>query len=219
LGECHRQLTSKNGINLIRKNSNQQWYSKWGQVIGTQSLVPIIKVTALHGTGTQGLGNEPLMSPGIHQVHLNITGTTRHNNVDTNVSLVASAMINALVMNVNIHAGSQVIDLASPPGELSGGATIDNFNVFLIPGYIDSTDSIVTVVNNGNVNLKIKTVDMNINSDSSSYAINVSDSVDVIVHSDQALYFVLDGHNTVIDPNKLQLQSNGKAYFFIRNSK
>jgi hypothetical protein len=37
LGECHRQLTSKNGINLIRKNSNQQWYSKWGQVRVTVS--------------------------------------------------------------------------------------------------------------------------------------------------------------------------------------
>jgi hypothetical protein len=47
LGECHRQLTSKNGINLIRKNSNQQWYSKWGQVKTDKQTSPRLSATPL----------------------------------------------------------------------------------------------------------------------------------------------------------------------------
>jgi hypothetical protein len=187
--------------------------------LGTQSLVPIIKLTALHGTGAQGFGSEPLMSQGVHQVHINISGTTKHNNTDTNTSLTAAATINALLMDLNVHSALKVIDFTNPATAL--GAAIDNYNVSMIYGYAtnDSTDSVVTIVNTGNVTLNVKHLSIDMGGggilDSATSSINVSDSSSFNVLKNVFLYFVVDGNNTVCNPDKLQMQSNGKAYFFI----
>jgi hypothetical protein len=184
--------------------------------LGTQSLVPIIKLTALHGTGAQGLGSEPLMTAGIHQVNLIVTGKTRHNTIDTNISLIADATINALIMDIDIHTTLKTIDFSKPQITVAGNRRFDNFAVVGMLGYLanDSTDSIVTIINKGNVDLKIKTEDVNNTTDSSSCSIGVNDSASIILPSSKQLMFRLDGNNTVCDPNKLQLQSNGKVYFF-----
>jgi hypothetical protein len=188
---------------------------------GTQALVPIIKLTAIHGTGAQGLGSAPLMSPGIHQVQINVTGTTRHNYTDTNTSLIATVNINALVMDLDIHTSLTTIDLTDKSIVVSGSIQFDGFIFGNITGYSDSTDSVATIINRGNVILKIKTAESQCiscgYSDSSSCLINVSDSATFIVRSGTQLTFCLDGNNTVCDPRKLQLLSNGKAYFFIEN--
>jgi hypothetical protein len=184
--------------------------------LGTQSLVPIIKLTALHGTGAQGLGSEPLMSPGIHQVHINVSGTTKRNNIDTTVSLIATANINALVMDLDVHSTVKTIDLFNPPFNYAP-FRFDGFDVGIVYGFPDSTDSIITIINKGNVGLKIKTEDINNTSDSSSCSINVNDSANFIVGLGVYRVFRLDGNNTVCDPTKLSLRSDGRAYIFIIN--
>jgi hypothetical protein len=185
--------------------------------LGTQSLVPIIKLTALHGTGAQGLGTEPLMSPGIHQVNINVSGTTKLNNTDTTVSLVATVKINALVMDVNVHTTLTAIGL-SDTGTTLGGYTYDGFIASNIPMYEDSTDTIITIVNTGNVNLKIKSEGLNMSYDSSSCIINVGDSANFIFQPGYGQIIRFDGNNTVSDPTKLPLQSDGKSYLIIENT-
>jgi hypothetical protein len=193
--------------------------------LGTQSLVPIIKLIAVHGTGAQGLGSEPLMSPGIHQVHLNISGTTKRDNIDTTVSLIATININALVMNLDIHTMAKDIDLYNMP-LISGAWRFDNFIISTILGDTTSgnTDSIVTIINTGNIYLKVKTIATSSYDgsfiDSTSRLIGSDNSANFIIPVDSNLWgtyltFCIDGDNTVCDPNKLQLQSNGKAYFII----
>jgi hypothetical protein len=182
--------------------------------LGTQSLVPIIKLTALHGTGPQGLGSEPLMSPGIHQVQINVSGTTKQNNIDTTVSLIATAKINALVMDIDLHTELTTIDLTNPPVGYSD-YQFDGFDVNYIREFIDSTDSIVTIVNKGNINIRLKSELVSNRSDSSSLIINVSDSANFIVRNGDEIIFRLDGNNTVCDPRKLPLQIDGKTYFVV----
>jgi hypothetical protein len=191
--------------------------------LGTQALVPIIKLTAIHGTGAQGLGSEPLMSQGVHQVHINITGATKHNNIDTNTSLTAAATINALIMDVDIHTITKTIDLSSKPTSSPFALfRFDGFYVSNMPGYVtnDTTDSIATITNKGNVNLIIKTISLVYGTsdsivDSASYTIGINDSANFTLPRDISLLFSIDGNNTVCDPNKMQLQTNGKSYFYM----
>lgn len=187
--------------------------------LGTQALVPIIKLTAVHGTGAQGLGSEPLMSPGIHQVHINITGKTKHNNIDTNTALIATANVNALIMDIAMHTDITNIDLGGYT-QITGGIRLDGYYVVSMPNYFthDSADSVIHIINTGNININVISFSFASGdslSDSSSCLINVSDSASFIIHSLRYLVIQLSSNNTIGDSNKFLLQSNGKVYFLI----
>jgi hypothetical protein len=187
--------------------------------LGTQSMVPIVKLTAVHGIGAQGLGNAPLMSPGIHQVQINVTGTTKHNNTDTNTSLIVTAQVNALIMDIDMHTDKMNIDVGGYTST-SGGIRLDGYYIVSLPLYFtqDSADSIIHIINTGNVILNIKSFgfygDGSL-ADSSSYLLNISDSTIFIKPPNEYLAFQLNSNNTIGDPNRFQPQSNGKAYFLI----
>jgi hypothetical protein len=184
--------------------------------LGTQSLVPIIKLTAIHGTGAQGLGSEPLMSPGIHQVHINVTGTTKHNDFDTSTSLTATATVNALVMDIDVHTMDSVINLSVPISFWT--LSFDRYNVTIDGFFKSTTDTVITITNKGNVDIRVKAElydGASILDSLSSCLIGIGDSSKFrcIIPSGNWFIFRLDGNNTVCNPNKLQLQSNGCAYF------
>jgi hypothetical protein len=190
--------------------------------IGTQSLVPIIKLTALHGIGAQGLGSEPIMPPGLHQVMIKLKGKTKHNGIDTTASLAVTATVNVLVMDVKMHSCFKEIDLANYSGGIIGTVQFDGYDVINIRGYyIDKNpnDTSVTIMNTGNVTITVKKIDISMQDgrlmDSTSYSINYNDSAEFIIRPNLYVHFRIDGGNTVCDQTKLRLQDDGRAYFFI----
>jgi hypothetical protein len=182
--------------------------------LGTQALVPIIKLTAIHGIGAQGIGNAPIMSKGIHQVHLSITGLTKQKNIDTSTSLTATLTVNAFVMDFDIHSAAQTIDLINISGFANGLIFDKNYMLSMVKS-ITVPDSIFTIVNTGNVAIKIKAEKIE-GSDSSSCVVNVNDSARF--NANYQKLFRFDGNNTVSDPVKLPKHSDGNAYLLFGRS-
>jgi hypothetical protein len=193
---------------------------------GDVGMLPVVKVSAIHGTALDGYGFRPLMPRGKNSGKLLVTGKTKtRNGADTSVALVADLTLNTLVMDIVLKCGQTTIPLVEP---LAGmGYIFDNFVVSLMRGYgSDISGDSVSIINTGNVPVALKIEyfsysDVNAK-DSFMFSLDTLQKAVVPRTIYDSKYKIetlpvvcLDGHNTVTDQDRLPLQANGKSYFFI----
>jgi hypothetical protein len=176
---------------------------------GDQSIMPIIKLTAIHGVGVQGIGSAAIMSPGLHEVELRIQGKTKwHNNVDTTAKLLALSRVNALVMDVRIHSRLELY-FSNPSGRVDSWH-MDNYNLASVNLYSTGlNDSMLAVVNTGNVDITVETDIAGVK------AIAANDSANFIIKQNVFTGFRIRSNNTVCDPLKMQMREDGNVYFIM----
>lgn len=193
---------------------------------GDVGMLPVVKVSAIHGTALDGYGFRPLMPRGKNSGKLLVTGKTKtRNGADTSVALVADLTLNTLVMDIVLKCGQTTLSLVET---LAGmGYIFDNFVVSLMRGYgSDISGDSVSIINTGNVPLALKIEyfsysDVNAK-DSFMFSLDTLQKAVVPRTIYDSKYKIetlpivcLDGHNTVTDQDRLPLQANGKSYFFI----
>jgi len=86
---------------------------------GGGAIIPIVRVSAVHGRAVDGVGLAPLLPKGLNNGMITIRGTTMGTNGAEVVELVAAVTVNARVMDIELWSGTQAIDLTSPQGSIS----------------------------------------------------------------------------------------------------
>ena len=118
-------------------------------VIGKQSIVPILSISVLHGTALQGVGYVPLLPMGDNESTLTVSGTTTDQTGGAvAVSVSATLKVFALVMAFQVSDADGVIDL-------SKGTSADSSYTFL-----DSIDPPAAISNIGNVDISVMQTDV-----------------------------------------------------------
>jgi hypothetical protein len=187
-------------------------------------MLPVVKVSAIHGTALDGYGFRPLMPKGINSGKLLVTGRTKTSaGKDTVVALTADLAVNALVMDILVKCGRDTINMAEPCGGTIGNNTFDGYQVVNMRafGYNYYGDSI-SIINTGNVPIILRIQYL------SGYDGTIKDTLHYVIDSTQKItvskgenipnygtypIFCLDGHNTIADHIRLPLEPNGKCYF------
>ena len=184
---------------------------------GERGMLPVIRVTALHGSAIDGPGFRPVMKPGPNNCTLSISGITKTTEgKDTTASMSVMLKVFALVMDLEMRGDSgRVIDLADPNGGGAGTLRLDGYDVLNCRGY-NFSDETYTFINTGNVPVILKSYE-SINStmiSNLSKTLEQGDSVSVDLTPVTFLYFSLNGNNTVVaDYSKLRMSDNGLCYF------
>jgi hypothetical protein len=194
---------------------------------GDVGMLPVVKVSAYHGSALDGIGARPVMPKGENIATLSIEGTTKTvNGIDTVVQLAAGLKLTALVMDIEVRTDSEgIIDLTQLSFSQIGGKSIDGFDVGNMRGYNIVLNNRITIINTGNVAIDIGIYyEENMNSSSSNHPmsnllnkkIQPGDSIQTgLTEQYQSLYFSLDGGNVVAANNrKLRIDDNGLCYFF-----
>ena len=102
------------------------------------TIIPIIRVSALHGVALNGIGYIDLIPMNENRTVISIAGvTTDENGTNIPVSIFAELTINALIMDIELFDGDSIIDLTTPDGSgssnLGGLGFIRNYNYSLVP--------------------------------------------------------------------------------------
>ncbi|WP_157463755.1 hypothetical protein [Deinococcus pimensis] len=113
-------------------------------------IIPIVKVTAVHGASSTGLGTAPLLPMGMNESVVHIEGVTKDgNNNAVPVVLDATVQGDAKLMNVSLTHQGQDVPLNTRQRVLPCadwiGATL----------YLRCDNTEVTFKNTGNVSLKV----------------------------------------------------------------
>jgi hypothetical protein len=186
-------------------------------------VLPVVKISAIHGTALDGYGFRPLMHKGKNTGHLLVSGKTKTSNGnDTSVTLLAELNLNALVMDIVVQCGLDTVNLIQTNGDFCGflgSYPFDGYEVVNMRGFGNSYkgDSI-SITNTGNVSITLRMlyIDEFIGTiiDTLQYTIDTLQKV-VVSRGQSSIrpMFCLDGNNTIADHSRLPLQQNGKCYF------
>ncbi len=181
------------------------------------TIIPIIRVSTLHGTALDGIGYVDLMPMNESRTVISITGTTTdENEVNIPISLFVELIINALVMDVELFDGDSIIDLTTPEGSRSSNLGGLGF----IRAYTYS--SIPKILNTGNIPITASVY----YGDVDKYVLGSIGPNDTLVvnlpdyHGGEKSHGIIeiDGDNTIADNDRLQLGNNGMAYFWLWRS-
>jgi hypothetical protein len=193
---------------------------------GDIGMLPIVKVSALHGTALDGAGYRALMPMGENTATLIIQGKTkRKRGEDTLLTMMVRLRLTALVMDFSLSFGDSMVDMSKPSYGLFNNIMLDNitFNAFFAwggPGYT------MTFRNTGNVPIGIKVFyegeydpNNNLTGSEKTATLNIADSVSfprpfTIDAGGYGAYVRLDGNNTVPKATAL-LHPNGKSYLYV----
>jgi len=174
-------------------------------------VLPIIRVAALHGVAVEGVGAIDLMPMGPNSATVSVSGQSQAldaNSETTEVGFEALMSVEARVMDIELYDGTDVVDLANPSGSSStnlGGLGFERFY------YIGSTAS---MTNTGNVDIEVIFYDFN----------DTPTVVDELLVPDGSIAVPSTAttiglkSNTVTDGARLQLGSDGVAYFRLEQS-
>jgi hypothetical protein len=85
-------------------------------------VLPILDLTAVHGTAASGIGFDDLLPMGANTATLTLRGTTVLANGDsTAVTASVDVAVDALVADLRVLKGATEVDLADPDGTVIGG--------------------------------------------------------------------------------------------------
>ncbi len=183
---------------------------------GDVGMLPVVKVSAYHGSALDGIGSRPVMKRGKNAADLMVEGTTKTNSGnDTTVRMAANLTLTALVMDIEMKGDSgRVIDLAAPNS--GGQGRINGYDVYNIRGYTMNSDfTFVTIKNMGNVLISIEIYEGYDKTFVLSEEIRPDDTLSVELKTTER-YVLLSGGNVVAaDYRKLRMEDNGIAYLQI----
>ncbi|MBN1578194.1 MAG: hypothetical protein JW913_16660 [Chitinispirillaceae bacterium] len=194
-------------------------------------MLPIVKVNAFHGTPLDGVGTRPLLPKGDNECILTVSGHTKTAaGIDTTVELQANLQLDALLMDLAISRSDGEIDLRSQsiplPEEFADlpDAKTNFVNVYSMGC---NTDTILTLLNSGNVPTHIRVFSGKISTVTQRYI--TEKTADTIVpptatlqvllpssSSDNTALIIISGENTVSDESRLPLQDDGNCYLMFR---
>lgn len=182
------------------------------------SFVPVIRLTAVHGTAPSGVGFANLLNPGLNATTVAISGTTKDSaGRAIAVSLNSHMNVNALVMDIRLFDGAAEVDLTHPTNSCLGCAPSDEVvRIF----QLNSTPT--TLRNSGNVPLDV-TIWTSVNGYSfillvppHTLAVGASETFTYPVGQPVALELASGG--TISDHNRLPLARNGHAFVGLTHS-
>jgi hypothetical protein len=182
---------------------------------GDLEVLPVIKISAYHGTALDGPGYRPLMPMGDNKADVMIVGKTQTaSGSDTIVSLTAGLDLKALVMDIDMPQ----ISLDTSSWILNGtfperNNTVSTYNA---PGCS------VVVRNTGNVPIilrayyKLNNDQVYVYFDTATYIIEIDQNLEIPrLNSD--IYFSLDGNNTATNTKRLPPAPNGRCYLYLNH--
>ncbi len=176
-------------------------------------ILPIIKLSAFHGTMLDGAGTRPLMPMGENKVTLEIRGKTKtRKHVDTLLVMKAEMDLNALLLDAEFIASGEAIDLSKSEGYNLGVPELGingNVHFYMIPSCS------LTIKNTGNVNAMIDlyyhTMSYGGFFDTVHYDMSVGEEVTFPMLNGEVTVSI-NGNNTISDPKKFAPFSDGKCY-------
>jgi len=189
-------------------------------------MLPIVKVSAYHGTPMEGVGNRPCLPMGRDSATLVIRGATRTlGGADTAVVLTAQIALTALVMAVDLRLGCTPVDIEGPEAWTGSVRMLPGMGS-VVPNYGTSASGAgvtpgewVLLSNRGNVTIGVAVYywdhSLLCTIGPVTAGLAVGDSVFVRRQSGPDLTFCLDGGHTVCDSRVLQPQSDGRVYFYV----
>ncbi len=167
-------------------------------------VLPIVRVSAVHGLAVSGIGFDDLMSMGTNEADINISGTSE----DGTASLTFNLSVDAKVMDIDLLDGVQEVDLISHSGAVSSTAGGLGF----IRRYMNITDPSIT--NRGNV-----AIDVTYYRDDEEVigeeTLEPGDTMDISMPAGDERCLVELDSKTVCDPDRFLIGNDGKAYFFL----
>lgn len=172
---------------------------------GTNSVLPILKVTILHGVRLEnGIGYVPLQIRGPSSKFISVKGTS-----DSLLTLDLRLDANFQVFDYNIFQNDSLLSTIPVDQVITAGSFSPAYNVY------DST-SVIRIVNIGNVPLNISGYDR-----PSTPAIGDPlrieiDSVYIISRASKYYdYYKVDGGGVVADSKRFNLTPDGSVFFVI----
>jgi hypothetical protein len=181
-------------------------------------LLPIVKVSAVHGTALTGVGYRPLLPMGNDTAVLTIKGTTRTKDGRDSVLVLAAGMaVKALVMDIDVRDANGSLPLASPGGKIRGDFPE---GMTEMPFYSVSGCS-VEIKNTGNVPVTATLWTEHADAGDTTWAETLSATIGpgrttATPRLGGRCVVAVDGNNTVSDQTKLPLLPNGKCYFCLK---
>jgi len=192
-------------------------------------MLPIVKVSAFHGTPMDGVGTRPLLPMGDNTFTLRIQGNSKTaSGNDTVITLDAELNLKAMVMDLEMEssAGPMNYSMATQNFEsvFKGIDGLENEPVYYgLTRCINDND--VIVKNSGNVPLHITVYSSEQASDAQMVSTHLFDSTVAVAGTcqfpfdaaakDQYYLIIASGENTVSDPLKLPLHDNGSFYLVV----
>lgn len=193
-------------------------------------MLPVVKVSAFHGTAYDGVGTRPLLPMGNNTFTLHIEGTSKTaSGADTTIELEAAMNLEAMVMDLDVSGKSGSITTSPFQGNINetfeGVPGVKNERIYSCnTECVD--DSVVAITNTGNVPLHITLYSSSISPGSQRVVatrlfdstIALSDTCKFTFDSDidqQRFLVIASGENTVSNPDKVMLQDNGSFYLVI----
>jgi len=173
---------------------------------GTASVTPVVRVTAIHGIPSSGLGFTDLLPAGANNAVIDFNGTTTDSvGASIAVALDVTLTVNAFVFDIQITDVNGVVDLTGagtvccPPA--GGGFSIPELQV----------QGDILVENTGNVDIALST-SFSLNF-LSAFLTTLTPGTSVAVlaadFAAEGLVLVMDGGGTVSDQSRLPILPNG----------
>lgn len=185
------------------------------------TIIPIIRVSALHGVALNGIGYIDLIPMNENRTVISIAGvTTDENGTNIPVSLFAELTINALIMDIELFDGDSIIDLTTPDG--SGSSNLGGLGFIRYYNY-----SLVPKINNiGNISMTVSVYYEDIDKyflgsiePDDTLIVDFPEQPNDTLGAERSFGLIeLDGDNTITDNDRLQLGNNGRAYFYLFKS-
>ncbi|MBN1757346.1 MAG: hypothetical protein JW863_03455 [Chitinispirillaceae bacterium] len=185
-------------------------------------MLPIVKISAFHGTPYDGVGIRPMLPMGKNDFTLVISGTTTTSDgSDTTVTLYAAMSLEALVMDFDVEGMNGAIDLESTnPVPMQIFEELPDVMDYRMPlvGTRCTGDSVIAITNTGNVPLSCRIYRTTCSSQGcpvvadSMVTVEPENALQYTITDDNDDYylFILSGDNAV---SNRTLQDDGSYYF------
>jgi hypothetical protein len=208
--------TAVTGISLISSNPSFKIEPSSIDRLPPQKdavVIPVIRVSAEHGISVGGVGTVDLLPMGENTTTVEILGSSVDADSQAHtVEFVGDVRLTAQVMDVELFAGTQRVDLATPPH--TGSSSVGGLG--FISGY--DVGSAPSIVNTGNVDIDVSL--------RTSYALTAQTSWLLAIGATLVLPFVPNSDtqgnvvglqsNTVCDGSRFQVGNDGAAYFTLQ---
>jgi hypothetical protein len=194
-------------------------------------MLPVIKVSAFHGTSLDGVGSRSIMKQGANGATLHIQGTTKTaGGADTVVTLSAGLQLQALVMDFSFYGLGGEVNLSAPKTSSMGRFLPDSGMSVSMPStwmaYYpcnfkfntdfsktcyrdDARDTLIKILNTGNVPVVVTEY---LATSTPVVKASVAPGDSLVIPNAQGRY-VIDGNHTTADPKRMNLHTDGQFYF------
>jgi hypothetical protein len=167
-------------------------------------VLPIVRVSAVHGINVSGIGIDDLMPMGTNEADITISGTSS----EGQDSLTVHLAVNAMVMDISLFNGGQEVDLLSH----SGARSSTKGGLGFIRRYLNMTDPSIT--NTGNVPITV-TYYLDDEDVIGQQVLEPGGSMDIAMPAGDEVSLVELDSKTVCDPDRFLMGNDGKTYFFL----